>query len=363
MSEKNEDQLSDEEKVALETKAALDAEIAFEAGFKDEQFQITPEPTGDPNAEQQQQQQQTPAATIKPGQETKIPTKEPEVDEWEGISDTLKKRFKDMEAGLAKANQVANAASGQARKLQNQVANQKTEPPRPTSEQILAAMTDKTKREALREDWGTLAEAMDEADLRVATAVGAEMDKFRSEMTSQFSETQSDYNIKRNLDNSHPGWETTINTDSFKDFIYEGGPTVVERTDYENTLSYARSLHNNSPVEAKTLFGQANELYASLLAKYPTWAETKGKLYNAPDGGSAIKLLDMHKLTTKPNETAEQEQQRIAELAEKAALLNKNKQLLAANIAPTSGRNTPPIVASPDQEAEAEKAFADGFNS
>jgi hypothetical protein len=267
-----------------------------------------------------------------------------------------------MEAQVTKATQVANAASGQARKLQNQVADQKAPPPRPTSEQILEAMTDKTKRDALREDWGDFASAMDEADLRVATAVGAELDKFRLEMTSQFSESQSNYDIKRILDNSHPGWETTINTDSFKDFIYEGGPTATESTEYENVLSYAQSLHNNSPEESKTLYGQANDLYAILLTKYPTWADTKGKLYGATDGGSAIKLLDLHKAAIKPNETVEQQQQQ-AELAEKAALLNQNKVILAANIAPTSGKHTPPVAESPDQDAANEKAFADGFNS
>lgn len=271
-------------------------------------------------------------------------------DEWDGVPEIIRSRFEKLTSELDRVNCIANAASGQARKLQNQVSNQKAPKPQPTSEQIRAAMTDKVKREELRIDWGNFAAAMDEGDDGTAIAVGDAIDKLKIEFFEHTDKMQAAFEIQRSLDINHPGWQTTIEKEEFKNWLYTDGPNDTERATYERTFNYAQSLHGNSPSESKTLYAEANTYYKGLLEKYPVWARERGNLYADESGTAAIELLDMYKKTTVVLKKQED--------VDKAILLAENKKRLEANLSPTSAKNAKiPL----DDVEDVEAAFTEGF--
>ncbi len=341
------------EEIKLAQAEAEEAELnaALEAGFKGKDFDVS----GDTKKE------------VVPDKKEVVldkkvePKAEDKTDEWEGVPDSIKARFDKMDADLKRVTNIANTASGRASKLQGQLEKQEAPKPKPTSETIRAAMTDKTKRDELRGDFSEFAEAMDESDDRVANAVGAAMDKFKAEMTEASSRSQNDFDVKRNLDIRHPGWEATVSKEEFKSWVYEGGPDATERTDYENLLDYAQNLHGNSPTESAAIFDKANKYYNDLLARYPVWANEKGSLFNDPSGASAVKLLDVY--TENANIINNDRIKKVEEDEAKAKaknILEKNQQRLADNVTPTSSNinDVPPAT-----EQDVEKAFADGFNN
>lgn len=286
------------------------------------------------------------------------PAEEPK-DEWADVSDVIRAKFDAMATQLEQVTNIANSASGRANKIENKMLDQKLTPPtpeKPTSQQILEALGNKTKREELRADWGDFVAALDEIDSSISTSVGSAIDKLRTEFQNTSKEYKSEVSVQRNLDIKHPGWENTVNKVEFKDWVYEGGPSVAERGEYERTLSYAQSLHNNSPTESTALYGTANAYYDSLLVKYPSWAKDRGNLYGKSSGEAAIELLDMHKLT----------QQQKSDVLTKQNLSNADevaarKQRLSDNITPTRGATTAPAPPGIDEDLEA--AFVEGFNS
>lgn len=343
---------------------AAQAEKAFAAGFSDSDYEAPTEAGLDDKTPSVIVDKKTPALKPAPIEgaapvEEGVTAEGPLTDEdWQGVPDILRKRFEQMADNLTNVTNIANSASGRANKLQSELQKQKNAIPtvaaKPTSQQIHEAMADKTKREALRKEWPDFAEAFDEIDKTVSTAVGSAIDDLRNEFSSHRQELD-DHDIKRDLDNKHPGWENTVLKDDFKDWLYRGGPTPQERTEYENTLGYAQSLSNNSPQESEQLFGRANEIYTNMLVKYPNWALDKGSLYGDPSGEAALKLLDMHKAGTVTAPITSDP----AALAANAQQL-KNQQRLADNVAPTSGA---PRQVQVDPEEDVMAAFSAGFNS
>jgi hypothetical protein len=347
------------------------AEEAFAAGFSEDEYELpkeadqqTPSDTSVKDAPVDEDDKPVESKTddaaeveVAEGDEVTEGGDAPEVDEWEGVSDAIKKRFESMSSELSRVTNIANSASGRANKLQSQLQQSLSKPaeaPKPTSQQILDALADKAKRDALRDEWPDFAETFDELDTTISTAVGSQIDALRAEFAAQ-QEQQAASQVKYVLDMRHPGWENTVVDEGFKSWVYDGGPTSDERTEYENVLSYAQSLSNNSPSEAKKLFGQANEIYNSMLSKYPDWADDRGKLYGDPSGDAAIKLLDMHKAVQVP-----EVQNSSGTVDRSISQQERNKQRLAANVAPTSGGNRPVVNEVTD---DLEAAFEAGFNS
>ncbi len=293
--------------------------------------------------------------------QTELPAK----DEWEGVSDVIRDKFKTMGTELERVTNIANSASGRANKLQSQIqreaAKPEDAPQKLTSQQIHEAIVDKEKRDVLREEWPDFAAAFDEMDATISNAVGSQIDvlkndilKGQHEATVVHQQYVADQ-IKYTLDTRHPGWENTVVDKSFKDWVYKDGPAVVERDEYENALRYAQSLKNNSPAESEALFTQANQMYGAMLTKYPAWASDRGTLYGDPSGSAAVKLLDMHKSSNKP------EIEEITGLKDEyAAQQERNRERLVRNIAPTSGDGRQVSV---DDKADVQEAFESGFNS
>lgn len=349
-------------------------EAALEAGFLDEEYkapkeadlQKTPsDQSVDEVKSSDDNTDDTPQAKIEdeadpqpqPQTEDKVDEADPPADdEWAGVSDVIKKRFEKMASDLDRVTNIANSASGRANKLQSEIQRNLSKPadaPKPTSQQIHEAMVDKEKRDALREEWPDFAEAFDELDTTISGVVGSQIDNLREEIAQGQQQYIADQ-VKYNLDLRHPGWENTVSDDKFKDWVYEGGPNLDERTKYEQTLGYAQSLSNNSPAESEALFSQANDMYSNLLNKYPDWASNTGSLYGDPSGEAAIRLLDKHKqVQEQKSKSAQVPDSRVSEQA-------RNRQRLADNIAPTSGSDKQVIV---DAEEDLMSAFEAGFNS
>ena len=294
------------------------------------------------------------------GGDSESVTNDDGVDEWAGVPEAIRAKFETLGTELTRVQNIANSASGRASKLQGALDRQANEQtlednkPQLTSDQLRGAMGSKEKREALREDFSDFAQALDEMDDHFATSVGTAIDNLRTEFQTSSQQSSQDFEIRRNLDIRHPGWETTVLDDTFKNWVYKDGPTEEERTTYENTLSYAQSLHNNSPTEANALYNNANTYYNDLLAKYPTWAASKGSLYGDPSGDAALSLLDMHKKSLPAPTVTE------PEIKDTANTQIKNQQRLADNVAPTHGTS---LRTPPDTDQDVEAAFSAGFNS
>lgn len=352
----------------------VDLEAAFEAGYGDDSaFVVDKEadhktPSADGQEVNQDQVEDGDPQLNQNDGEQGAAEQDPATNEWEGVSDAIRERFETMASELKRVTNIANSASGRASKLQSELQQNLAKPkavPKPTAQQIHEAIANKEKRDALREDWPDFAAAFDEIDSTVSSAVGAQIDSLRNELDNT-RQSYSDKLVKYVLDMKHPGWENTVVKEDFKDWVYAEGPTKDERAEYENMLGYAQSLNNNSPSEAAALFQRANNLYGTLLDKYPTWATERGKLYGDPSGDAAILLLDKHKAasTKAPQQQQKQEQQHQDEPESYktadpyASQQASNKRRLEANIAPTNGANGPIIKETGETpESLFEKAF------
>ena len=337
-----------------------DVEKAFTAGFNDKDIELNDDaelevktPVVDITAESNKDLENAPEENVDISAAEEI--KDEEIDEWAGVPEAMKLRFQDMEANLSKVQNIANSASGRANKLQSQLAKQTNEAPaeksKPTSEQLLAAMTSSDKRDKLGEDFPEFAIVFDEMDKSVSNSVGAAMDDLRQEMRAEAQNisnlSMAEFEIKRSLDNKHPGWENTVQDKEFKKWAYEGGPNDQESAYYDSLVFQANQA---APEESAVLFETANNYFASMLESHPVWARDKGSLYGDPSGSAAISLLDLY-VKDKPPAPA-------PEVRVPAQELSDNR--FEENLTPTSGRGRQAPATTTDA---VEKAFSEGFNS
>ncbi len=326
-----------------------DVEKAFTAGFNSDKIEL------DSSAELEEE---TPAVKLTAESNKDLetpPGATEEIDEWDGVPAALKTRFEDLSANLAKVQNIANSASGRANKLQSQLAKQENavpvEKPKPTSEQIQEAMTSSEKRDKLGEDFPEFAVVFDEMGKSVSTSVGAAIDNLRAELrveTQNINDSvMAEFEIKRSLDNKHPGWETTVQDTEFKKWAYEGGPSEQESAYYDSLLFQASQA---APEDSAAIYDNANKYYTSMLENYPVWASEKGTLYGDSTGKSAISLLDLYEENKAPEQAPE--------TPAPAQELSDNR--FEENLTPTSGRSRQAPAATTD---EVEKAFSAGFNS
>ncbi len=341
--------------MAKESKA--DVEKAFTAGFQDKDFEVGAEIIEQKVVALESVATPTESTDAIVEKDTSTEDLAPAADEWEGIPDGMRTRFETMEASLKKATDIAKSASGRANKLQSTLDKQSKAPiaiAKPTKDQIIEALTNKDKRNELREDFEGFASALDEMDQSFSVAVGSAIDGMRNDIRQETlnmnNESMRELEVKRSLDIKHPGWETTVKDKDFKSWVYEGGPSEQEIVHYESMLIQATSaIPSNYPAASKL----ANDYYRTLLDNNPVWANEKGSLYGNSSGDAAISLLDNFKLSHSSEEVAPQVVPQVA------ATVNKNKQRLEANIVPTSGNGR--LVPQSDA-VDVEKAFSEGFN-
>tara|TARA_R110000803_G_scaffold5230_6_gene17353 strand:+ start:6205 stop:7227 length:1023 start_codon:yes stop_codon:yes gene_type:complete len=336
------------------SKAKVDE--AFTAGFEDKEIDLSAEldqttPAADLAAVTSDDLEIKPGDELNPGAGDEI--NKDEADPWDGVPAAIRARFETQDAKLVKVTNIANSASGRANKLQGLLDRQANEAPleKPvvTSDQLLNAMTNKDKRDELREEFGEFAAALDEIDQGVSMSVGTAIDKLKVEMRAEAkainSEAMAQLEIKRTLDIKHPGWETTVKDDKFKDWAYEGGPSKKE-SDYYDSLLYQASLV--APDDSAASYGTANKYFESMKDNHPVWAEEKGNLWGDSSSESAISLLDLYKVAKTPADPATSE-------------LEEKENLFEANITPTSGQQRQRAPASSTDEVN--KAFIEGFEN
>jgi len=339
-------------------------EEAFTAGYEDKEIDLSAELDETPTAAELAAATKNDLEANKPEIKDKAPgagdeiKDKVEVDEWAGVPVAIREKFEAMNANLTKVQNIANSASGRANKLQGRLDKQENQAPeiKPvlTSEELLGAMTNKDKRETLREEFSEFAAALDEIDESVSTSVGAAIDKLQIEMRAEAktinAASMAELEIKRTLDIKHPGWENTVQDDKFKSWVYEGGPGKQE-SDYYDSLVF--QAHQAEPADKAALFGTAKKYFDSLVDGHPVWAEEKGKLFGDSSGEAAISMLDKFvKDNLAPAPTAE-------ELAA-AAQQDEEENIFEANLVPTRGNSHKAPVATTDA---VNKAFLDGFKS
>jgi len=134
------------------------------------------------------------------------------------------------------------------------------------------------------------------------------------------------------VENAHTGWQETVNTDEFKQWAIEGGPTQDEA----DTLLEMQRRGNEDP----TASAEAANLLNDYIRKYPHWWANKGSLIQSPEPHDAIKLLDAFKAR---NETA-------SEFSETTAESRSNQRRLERAVTPTRGGGAPARRQSTDQE-------------
>ena len=332
------------------SKAKLDE--AFTAGFEDKEIDLSAELEETPTAAKIAADTNT-DLEIKPEEELDPEEiNKDEADEWAGVPKAIKDRFELMNANLTKVQNIANSASGRANKLQGQLDKKANEKPAEkqvlTSDQLLDAMTNKDKRDVLREEFGEFAAALDEIDQSVSMSVGTAMDKLKGEMRAEArsinTESMAQLEIKRTLDIKHPGWETTVQDDKFKDWAYEGGPSKQESDYYDGLLYHASQA---APENLAAANAKANKYFETLKDNHPVWAGEKGTLWGDSSSKAAITLLDLYAKDNAP--------------AAPAQAAQEEENLFEANLAPTSGqgRNSAPAATTD----AVNKAFEEGFHS
>jgi len=270
-----------------------------------------------------------------------------DTDDWAGIPDNIKKRFDTISNELNRVTNIANSASGRANKLQSQIQRQEQVAPKPTSQQLMEAMTDKTKREILRKDWASFADALDENDRNITNSIGGAIDNLRTELSTNANQVQSGNDVKRLLDINHAGWENTVQQDEFKEWVYANGPSPEDRAKYEQTLGYANNLMATDPAGAAVVYKDAQTFYDGLLRTHPVWAQERGNLYGNASGEAALQLLDLHKAAQ--GVTPEVTQQNLQD---------QNLQRLADNVTPTQAASYAPPA---DTDGDVDAAFQEGY--
>jgi len=325
-----------------------DLEKAFTAGFHDKDIEL--DPSAELDDDEDTVAEQIAAESNKDLEKPEVKDKD-EVDEWAGYTPEMKERFQAMETNLTKFQNIANSASGRVNKLQGELDRQKNDEPevkpKITSDELLAAMTNKDSRDKLREEFGEFAAALDEIDQSVSTSVGSAIDNLRIELRAEAKNinesSMQELENKRALDIKHPGWETTVQNAEFKKWVYEGGPSEQESQYYDSLLFQAQQA---APNDTAALQATATRYYTTLVEQHPIWADKKGSLYGAESGESAISLLDLYK-------------------KDKAPVVNDREERLSdnrfeENLTPTSGQNRRAVEAPAE---DIEKAFSEGFNS
>ena len=207
---------------------------ALNAGFDDEHESLNSQGTSEPQDIPESNELETPPEAqvqddAEPAEQLSAEPEAPVVDEWADIPDIIKNKFDKMGADLAKATNDARAASGRAAKLQNQVQQSiysavpetSSNSPSLTKDQYLAAMTDKAKRESLREDWAPFVDAIDEMDNHYTKSINEAMGNLRNEIAQDNNSALQDLQVKRTLDMQHPGWENTVANEDFKDWVFK----------------------------------------------------------------------------------------------------------------------------------------------
>jgi hypothetical protein len=76
----------------------------------------------------------------------------------------------------------------------------------------------------------------------------------------------------------HPDWKKTVNTDEFRNWSLQGGPTPQLYAQY-------KLLEQSDPAKA-------NAMVQAFQTHYPTWWKEKGSAMWASSAADAIKLLD-----------------------------------------------------------------------
>ncbi len=208
----------------------------------------------------------------------------------------------------------------------------------PTKKQIEEALQDGEKYKYLLEQFPEYAETAKEHALLIQKFISNESDgKYvsKSDLNTVINDAVDRKISINSLDRAHKGWEDTIKTSDFLDFVYENGPTPDERA------AFYHLTYNRDP--------RAQELHQGFMDAYPEWGEKFGTLLNSPDSDDSIRLLDQfaeyqtaqkgHELTDNPRKEKSKKDRLLQNVA-----ATKSSSRQRSNIAPT-----------------AEEAFAEGF--
>lgn len=327
---------------------AKDATAAFDAGYNSEEMEVDDDwgddevshdededpdkDAPDPDAPKGEESDDDQKLKKPEGEETD-PDPDPDPDKPKGEVDNS---YEGLLTRLERAENMAKSASGRAAKLQSDLAKlnqsgEKKGDPAPTASQIIEALSSTDKMDGLRREFPEYGEVLDEYGKSMTKAFEAQERNFSTLMQKSAQELRA---ISR-LDNAHPSWEDDIHSKEFESWLWEGGPSEEERTEYFRLVQQGES--------GKASPGQADDYFSLLMEQYPDWAEDRGKLYGDPSTQASIDLLSKYKGggNQKPSNEGE----------------NKRRRL-EGNVRPTTGKTGDRI---PEKSQAAEEAFDTGF--
>lgn len=218
----------------------------------------------------------------------------------------------------------------------------------PSQEEIDAAMVDSDALNSLIEEYPSFAPMA-----KAIESMNARIDKLGSATPPQESQPASeptDGPDFSQLDEFHPGWRQTVDSDNFKDYVLEGGPI---RSDYNEVVADFRSGDPDR-------IAIAGALVEGWVTAMPEWWESTGKrLFGGPDASKT--LLDEYADRGKEpkndqqNDAKDGDDQEIDDL--EAQKNSSRKERIHRTAAPPKTRGGVPATGLNDNEA-----FEAGFN-
>lgn len=207
-------------------------------------------------------------------------------------------------------------------------------PKAPTATDLKDAMGNNEKLVALKEEFPEIGDALQDIVNQATSGVMESMPtaaKLDDLVKAGIAEAKGGLM----LDMKHSGWETTVVTEEFVEFAYEGGPNVEERGLYFNLRD------GKDP--------RADKFFDALIEKYPIWGDEKGRLLQSGSHDDAIDILDQYSASR----TAQNEGGDTVVIPP----AKKGKVNLARSVAATKSTSTPAGKVTDTEEDD----FVSGF--
>lgn len=305
-----------EEEQPAQTPEAKQAEADFVAGFAKGRGEK-------PQADQPDGETTDAAASTEKKGEQAAQTKgaaaaaaAPAKDPWEGVPAVVKERLEALNALPGQIRNLAGHLGGLNSKIDSALATAKAAATdkagaaaAPSDAQVKAAIANPEAWKKLKEDYPDWAEPLEAefsgirkeiAELAKKPGQAVDVNALKSEVTRgvdaalaagfDAAEERAFVRLK------HPDWKTTVNTEEFKAWTLEGGPSLEE-------YGRMKALEQTDPVKADAMVnGWARQ--------HPQWWADRGAAIFDERADAAIQLLDGFKASREQTASAQQRRQR-----------------------------------------------------
>lgn len=273
-------------------------------------------------------------------------------DPWGGVPDVVKTSIQRLEQATSSIPTQIRKLQGQFGtlnrdiKIAQQTATEQTKEAgskAPTQAEIDEATKTEAAWKALEEDYPDWASAlggqMKLLEKRLETKIpNVNLDEFGNRILDTVDQRMRQNNQMQReygkIDFKHPDWENTINSEEYRDWLFQGGPTVDEFFSF-------KTLEDSDPAKA-------NEVLNDIIRRHPTWWSDKGSKLFSDHAKEAIELLDAY-TASKAGEEPGSGNPPPADTSANSRSARNSERLKRAAV--PQGNNAPPSTGISDDEA------------